>query len=239
MDGAARLARLLESLDWASLSQQFDEVGYARIPGLLAARSCRQIDALYDREELFRKRVDMGRHQFGEGEYQYFANPLPALVEQLRRGLYPALAPIANLWQERLRKPERFPDSLDGFIRVCREAGQERPTPLLLRYEADGYNRLHQDLYGAISFPLQVTILLSQPGRDYEGGEFLLTEQRARLQSRGEAIALEQGEAIVFATRERPVTSVRGFARAQLRHGVSRIRRGRRSALGIIFHDAK
>ncbi len=181
----------------------------------------------------------MARHRFGEGEYRYFGRPLPPLVETLRRTLYARLAPIANRMMEALSRPERYPPSLRAFLARCREAGQTRPTPLLLRYEAGGTNRLHQDLYGALAFPLQVTVLLSRPGRDFEGGEFLLLESRPRQQSLGEAIALAQGELVLFPVRERPVPGARATLRAAVRHGVSRVRSGERFALGVIFHDAR
>jgi hypothetical protein len=180
----------------------------------------------------------MERHRFGEGEYKYFDYPLPPLVTELRRAFHPGLAAIANAWQEKLGSAERFPSSHPEFIARCVAAGQERPTPLLLHYRSGGYNRLHQDLYGAVAFPLQLTCLLSRPVEDFEGGEFLLTEQRPRMQSRGEAIALERGEGILFPTRERPIEGARGVHRAVVRHGVSRIRAGERTTLGIIFHDA-
>ncbi len=227
------------AIDARALGRELDRSGFARIPGLLTPRECGQLAALYAVPRHFRKRVEMERHGFGVGEYQYFAAPLPARVAALRRALYPALARIANEWQERLRAPGRFPAGLPAFLRDCAAAGQAQPTPLMLRYEAGGYNRLHQDLYGTLAFPLQLTLLLSRPERDFEGGEFLLLERRARMQSRADAIALCQGEAIVFPTRERPVASARGFARAEMRHGVSTVRRGRRLALGVIFHDAK
>jgi hypothetical protein len=181
----------------------------------------------------------MGPRRFGEGEYRYFARPLPPLVEELRRGLYARLAPIANRMMRELRRRERYPRTLAAFLRRCHAAGQTRPTPLLLRYEKGGYNRLHQDLYGALAFPLQATVVLSRPGVDYEGGEFLLVESRPRQQSLGEAIALEQGELVVFPVRERPVAGARGALRASVRHGASRLRGGERFALGIIFHDAR
>jgi hypothetical protein len=180
----------------------------------------------------------MARYRFGEGEYQYFAEPLPPLVAALRRLLYEPLAEIANRWSEALQRDSRFPPRLDQFLALCRSHGQTRPTPLLLRYEAEGYNCLHQDLYGPLHFPLQVTCLLSEPGRDFDGGEFLLVEQRPRAQSRGHAVSLEQGAAVVFPVRERPTPSKRGFARLQIRHGLSRLRSGQRMALGLIFHDA-
>ena len=199
-----------------------------------AARS----PALYDDDALFRKTISMEQHRFGCGEYRYLRYPLPPLVTELRRALYPPLARIANAWQERLRAPQRFERSLAAFLRRCHRAGQRRPTPLLLRYAAGGFNNLHQDLYGPVAFPLQLTCLLSDPASDFEGGEFLLVEQRPRQQSRGSAIALARGEAIVFATRERPVAGARGASAPCMRHGVSPLRSGSRTALGVIFHDA-
>jgi hypothetical protein len=193
---------------------------------------------LYGDDRRFRKTIDMERQRFGRGEYRYFARPLPAEVESLRRAFYPPLARIANAWQERLGAEERFERSLAAFLRRCAVSGQQRPTPLLLRYGPEGFNCLHRDLYGDIAFPLQVAICLSRPAHDFQGGEFLLTEGRPRQQSRGEAIALDQGEAIIFPTRERPVEGARGWLRAQLRHGVSRLHSGERFTLGIIFHDA-
>jgi hypothetical protein len=231
-----RVARV----DWAEAARSLDELGHARVPGLLGAAECRALIRLWGQEARFRKAVDLERQRFGGGgSYKYLAAPLPPLVAALRARLFPPLAAIANAWQAALGSPLRFPPALGEFLAVCRANRQTQPTPLLLRYRAGGYNRLHQDLYGAVAFPLQVTVLLSEPGRDFEGGEFLLVEQRARMQSRGEAVALRRGEAIVFPTRERPVRSARGVTRAQLRHGLSRVHRGERFALGIIFHDAK
>jgi hypothetical protein len=224
---------------WNDVAADLDRWGFARIAGVLGARDCERLAALYPRDRAFRKTISMDAHRFGSGEYRYFAYPLPRRVQQLREALYPELARIANGWQERLGDPARFEPTLAGFLRRCHAEGQQRPTPLLLHYEAGGFNNLHQDLYGAIAFPLQITILLSRPGVDFEGGEFLLVEQRPRQQSRGCAVALERGEAIVFATRERPVEGARGAYRAALRHGVSPLRAGQRTALGIIFHDAK
>ena len=229
----------LSGFDWQELARELDESGYARLPGLLGPSECGELAALYGEARRFRKRIVMEQHRFGAGEYQYFGYPLPSLVRALRTGLYARLAPIANAWRARLGSRERYPASLEGFLARCREHAQTRPTPLLLHYRAGGYNRLHQDLYGAVAFPLQFTCLLSKPGADFTGGEFLLLEQRPRMQSRGEAIALEQGEAILFATRERPVPGPRGAARAQMRHGVSVVRSGERTTLGIIFHDAE
>jgi hypothetical protein len=239
MAGGEGIRRRVAALDWARIAAALDREGYARIPRLLAAGERRALLDLYARDELFRKRIDMERHRFGVGEYKYFADPLPPLVAELRQALYPRLARLANRWLERLGAAARMPASFAGLRARCRAAGQTRPTPLLLHYQAGGLNHLHQDLYGEVAFPLQVTCLLSRPGRDFRGGEFLLVEQRPRTQARGEAVALRAGEAILFPTRERPVAGARGFVRAQVRHGVSRVRSGSRTALGIIFHDAR
>jgi hypothetical protein len=236
---AARIEARVAEIDWPRLAEALDEEGHARLPALLTAPECRELSGLYGDAERFRKRVDLGRHRFGVGEYQYFARPLPPLVAALRTHLYPPLAGIANGWFERLGSEERFPDTLARFATRCGEHEQTRPTPLLLRYQAGGYNRLHQDLYGEVVFPLQLTCLLSRPERDFTGGEFLLLEQRPRQQSLGEAIALSCGEGVVFPCRERPVAGARGPYRAQMRHGVSRVRWGERTTLGIIFHDAE
>jgi hypothetical protein len=226
------------AIDWERVHAELDERGYARIPALLGAERCAELAALYSEDGRFRSTISMERFRFGRGEYRYFARPLPEAVETLRAALYPPLARIANAWQQQLGARPRFEASLARFLRRCHAAGQTRPTPLLLRYHAGDFNCLHQDLYGAIAFPLQLTVQLTRPGRDFEGGEFMLVEQRPRQQSRGEAVALEQGEAIVFPTRERPVAGARGAYRAQMRHGVSSVRAGERTTLGIIFHDA-
>lgn len=227
-------------LDVAALATELDAFGHARIPRLLTAAECRAVRATWRRPEAFRKHVDLARHRFGDrGEYQYFARPLPPIVRALRTGLYPPLARIANDWAERLGDPRRFPPRLAGLRRLCRDHGQREPTPLVLDYTAGGWNALHQDLYGAVAFPLQVAIGLSRPGRDYEGGAFLLVEQRPRQQSRGDAFELGLGEGVVFPTVERPVEGARGPYRAKVRHGVARVRRGHRMTLGIIFHDAE
>jgi len=226
-------------LDVEALAGDLDAVGHARLPRLLDATECREMRAIWKDPGAFRKRVNLARHGFGDhGEYQYFARPLPPLVDALRTHLYPPLAALANVWAERLSDPRRFPPRLAGLRKLCRENGQPEPTPLILDYEAGGYNCLHQDLYGAVAFPLQVAIGLSRPGRDYEGGAFLLVEQRPRMQSRGDAIELGLGDAVVFPTAQRPVQGARGFHRANVRHGVARVRRGHRMTLGIIFHDA-
>jgi uncharacterized protein len=223
---------------WAAALAALDERGYAVLPGILDARECGALSALYDDAAAFRSRVVMARHNFGRGEYKYLRYPLPAAVACLREGLYPRLAPLANLWHERLGLAPRFPQNLAEYLERCHAAGQQRPTPLILKYEAGDYNCLHQDLYGELVFPLQATVLLSSPGSDFDGGEFLLVEQRPRMQSKGEVVALEQGDAVVFAVNHRPVKGARGFYRTAMRHGVSRLRSGRRFTLGVIFHDA-
>jgi hypothetical protein len=225
--------------DWPQLAAQLDEQGYAFTPPLLTAAECDALIRLYADSNAFRSRVVMARHNFGRGEYQYFANPLPPLVAELRESFYAPLAEIANAWMERMKQPDRFPATLAEFLAVCHEHQQARPTPLLLRYEAGDYNCLHQDLYGEVAFPLQAACVLNQHGRDYTGGEFLLNEQRPRAQTRGEAITLEQGQFILFPNRYRPVRGTRGDYRVTMRHGVSRLRSGARFCLGLIFHDAK
>ncbi len=232
------LAARIAALDWAAIGESLDARGYATLPALLTAEACRGLAAMYEEGARFRSRVVMERHAFGQGEYKYFAYPLPPLVAALRERLYPRLAPIANRWSGLLGEEARFPSTRKGYLRGCHAAGQTRPTPLLLKYETGGFNCLHQDLYGALAFPLQITFLLSAPGRDFSSGEFLLLEQRPRAQSKGEVVPLGQGEAVVFAVNHRPVESKRGFYRARLRHGVSRLHTGRRFTLGIIFHDA-
>jgi len=226
-------------IDWARVHAELDERGHARIPRLLRPAECRRLAALYARDARFRSTISMERFRFGRGEYRYFSRPLPPLVAALRSLLHPPLAEIANAWQQRLGAAARFELSSREFLRRCHAAGQTRPTPLLLRYAAGGFNCLHQDVYGPVAFPLQLTLQLSRPGQDFEGGEFLLVEQRPRQQSRGEAVALVQGEAIVFPTRERPVAGARGDYRALIRHGVSTLHAGSRTTLGIIFHDAR
>jgi hypothetical protein len=225
-------------IDWARVADDLDAFGCAVIPGLLAPGECEAVAALYERPALFRSRVVMQQHGFGRGEYQYFAYPLPAPLAALRASLYPPLAGIANRWQAALGIDTRFPDAHADYLARCHAAGQAKPTPLLLRYREGDYNCLHQDLYGELVFPLQVAVLLSRPGLDFEGGEFVLTEQRPRMQSRVEVVALGQGDAVVFAVNQRPVQGTRGVYRVAMRHGVSRLRRGIRHTLGIIFHDA-
>jgi hypothetical protein len=226
------------AVDWQQVAASLDERGYATTAALLTTEQCRSLAALYDSEEAFRSRVVMQRHGFGSGEYKYLRYPLPDIVEALRQAIYPQLAPIANRWRERLREEGRFPPALAAYLKACHAAGQERPTPLILKYEAGDYNCLHQDLYGELVFPLQLTVLLSAPEADFSGGEFLLVEQRPRAQSRGEVVPLRQGEAVIFPVRHRPVEGARGPYRVTMRHGVSRLRAGRRFTLGVIFHDA-
>jgi uncharacterized protein len=228
----------IDAIDWQHICDELGAQGHATLPGLLQLQQCSALADLYTAKDLFRSRVVMGRHGFGRGEYQYFKYPLPEPVVSLRRSLYPHLAPIANRWNELLRIDVRFPNEHEAFIARCHEAGQLRPTPLLLQYETDDYNCLHQDLYGEHVFPLQVAVLLSQPGRDFTGGEFVLSEQRPRMQSRAEVVPLRQGDAVVFAVHHRPVQGTRGVYRVNMRHGVSRLRSGHRHTLGVIFHDA-
>ncbi len=225
------------ALDWDRIAAGVDADGYATTGPLLAPDECAALAALYDTAE-FRSRVVMARHGYGMGEYKYFAYPLPVPVARLRESLYPPLAAIANRWAERLGGASDYPPTLGGYLERCHAAGQTRPTPLLLKYGAGDYNRLHRDLYGALHFPLQATMLLSAPGRDFTGGEFVLTESRPRMQSRAEVVPLDRGEAVIFAVNERPEKGARGWHRVALRHGVSRVRSGHRMTLGLIFHDA-
>ncbi|QCY12751.1 MULTISPECIES: 2OG-Fe(II) oxygenase [Pseudomonas] len=229
---------LLEGLDWPALEQQLDQDGCAIIRSLLSGQTCDAVSALYPRSAPFRSQVIMARHGFGRGEYKYFRYPLPDVVARLRSALYPRLVPIANRWYERMALPTRFPETHEAFLERCHAAGQERPTPLLLQYGPQDYNCLHQDLYGEQVFPLQVAILLSAPDEDFTGGEFVLTEQRPRMQSRPQVIGLKKGDGVIFAVNQRPVKGIRGDYRVTLRHGVSRLHSGKRHTLGIIFHDA-
>src|SRR5262245_40505897 len=229
---------MLHKIDWATIGNELDEFGAARIPGLLDGARCGEFVALWNERTRFRSEVIMARHGYGRGAYRYFDYPLPDPVAALRAGLYPLLAAIANRWNEALGTGDRFPDAHERFLDRCRAAGQVKPTPLLLRYETGDWNALHQDVYGENVFPLQVAILLSEPGRDFTGGEFVLTEQRPRMQSRAEVVPLSQGDAVIFPVRERPVEGGRGWHRRAMRHGVSRLRSGLRFTLGIIFHDA-
>ena len=235
---SGRVESRIAGLDWASIAADLDRDGAARVRGLLGPDECAALARTYDEPGAFRSKVIMARHGFGRGEYQYFAYPLPTLVEALRGAAYRRLAPIANRWHARMGLAARFPDTHADFLRRCRDAGQARPTPLLLRYGAGDYNCLHQDLYGEHSFPLQLVVLLDRPGDDFDGGEFVLTEQRPRMQSRAAVVGLAQGDAVVFAVNERPVAGVRGDYRVKMRHGVSTVSRGQRHTLGVIFHDA-
>lgn len=226
-------------LDWPRIAAELDAHGCATTGSLLSAETCAQLMGGYEDDARFRSRIVMARHGFGQGEYKYFANPLPRTVAALRARFYPPLAEIANRWNERLGIETRFPGQLDDFLARCHKAGQTRPTPLLLKYGPGDYNCLHQDLYGEHVFPLQLAILLSDPQRDFTGGEFVLTEQRPRRQSRVEVVPLSQGEGVIFPVHHRPVSGTRGVYRVTMRHGVSRLRSGHRMTLGIIFHDAK
>jgi uncharacterized protein len=228
----------IDTLDWPRIASDLDAYGCALLPKLLAPADCAALSALYPNDDAFRSRVVMARHGFGRGEYRYFRYPLPGLVDALRRAAYPHLAPIANRWHAAMQLDTRFPPNHDAFIERCHAAGQQRPTPLLLQYGPGDYNCLHQDLYGEHVFPLQIAILLSEPGRDFSGGEFVMTEQRPRMQSRAEVVPLAQGDGVVFAVHHRPVQGTRGVYRVNLRHGVSRLRAGHRHTLGVIFHDA-
>ncbi len=236
-DGA--ISARVSAIDWAGITASLDERGAATVAALLTAEQCRRIAAAYADDARFRSRVVMARHGFGRGEYKYFAYPLPPPIAALRTSLYAPLAIVANCWNARMGIEQRYPPAHADFLQLCHEAGQPRPTPLLLRYEAGDYNCLHQDLYGALAFPLQVAILLSEPNRDFTGGEFVLTEQRPRMQSRPEVVTLQRGDAVIFAVHHRPVRGTRGEYRVNLRHGVSRVRSGERHTLGIIFHDAR
>jgi hypothetical protein len=238
MDRISSRDTRVSAFDWTEIAADLDAQGCAVLPNLLAPSDCEAIASLYSHEEYFRSQVIMARHGFGKGEYRYFRYPLPPLVGDLRTVLYPRLSSIANEWSTRLGEETRYPESHDSYLARCHEAGQRRPTPLLLKYGPGDFNCLHQDLYGALAFPLQVAILLSEPGREFTGGEFVLTEQRPRMQSRVEVVPLGQGDAVAFAVHHRPVRGTRGDYRVNLRHGVSRLRSGARFTLGIIFHDA-
>jgi uncharacterized protein len=235
---AATLEARVADLGWAGIAADLDAWGCAVTGPLLAPAECAALAALYDRDEPFRSRVVMARHGFGRGEYKYLAYPLPEAVATLRRELYRQLAPVANAWHERLGSSVRYPAEHAAFLARCHAAGQARPTPLLLRYGPGDHNCLHQDLYGEHAFPLQVVLLLAEPGRDFAGGELVLTEQRPRMQSRAEVVPLRRGEGAIFAVSHRPVAGARGTYRVTMRHGVSRVRQGTRHTLGVIFHDA-
>jgi len=229
----------IKTLDWERISQDLDAQGSAIIESLLSEDECQALAELYSEDDLFRSRVVMGQHGFGRGEYKYFSYPLPEIIAELRTAIYPRLVPVANRWNIAMGNQVRYPEEHSDFIRRCHDAGQVRPTPLLLQYGEGDYNCLHQDLYGEHAFPIQVAVLLSEPGKDFTGGEFVLTEQRPRMQSRPEVVPLRQGDAVAFAVHHRPVQGTRGTYRVNLRHGVSRLRSGHRRTLGIIFHDAE
>jgi hypothetical protein len=234
----ASIASRVDIIDWTKMATDLDAQGWGVIEGLLSAHECRALVALYPDDNRFRSRVVMARHGFGRGEYKYFAYPLPGLIADFRPALYTSLRDVANRWNDAMGIDIRYPGQHAAFLQRCHDAGQTRPTALLLQYGAGDYNCLHQDLYGEHVFPMQVTILLSDPGKDFTGGEFVLTEQRPRMQSRPEVVPLRQGDAVVFAVHHRPVHGTRGFYRVNLRHGVSKLHLGHRHTLGIIFHDA-
>jgi hypothetical protein len=228
----------VEALDWSEIADRLNTSGNAVLPSLATAGECRDLSALYPIADYFRSKVIMGRHGFGRGEYQYFKYPLPPIIETLRNSLYAKLRVIANAWNEAMKLDVRYPETHADFLKRCHAAGQCRPTPLLLQYEVGDYNCLHQDLYGEHVFPIQVAILLAEPGVDFTGGEFVLTEQRPRMQSRPEVVSLKRGDGVAFAVNHRPVQGTRGSYRVKMRHGVSPLRSGRRHTAGIIFHDA-
>jgi hypothetical protein len=233
------VAELAAGLDWQQIGADLDAHGCAVAKAVLSSGECRSVADKYDDHELFRNRIVMARHGFGRGEYQYFRYPLPDTVAELRAALYPPLSRVATRWNEVLGIDSHYPDEHAAFLKQCHERGQTQPTPLLLRYEKGDYNCLHQDIYGECVFPLQVAFLLSVPGQDFEGGEFVLTEQRPRMQSRVEVVPLKQGDAVIFSVHHRPVRGSKGWYRVNMRHGVSRLRSGKRHSLGVIFHDAK
>ncbi len=236
--GQQAVARV-NALDWEAISKELDDQGSAKLAGILSQQECESLASAYSSDDLFRSRIVMARHGFGRGEYKYFRYPLPDIIGELRSALYLKLVSAANQWNSALGTDVRYPEHHADFIQRCHAAGQKRPTPLLLQYGECDYNCLHQDLYGEHAFPLQVAFLLSEPGRDFTGGEFVLVEQRPRMQSRAEVIPLRQGDGVAFAVHHRPVKGTRGFYRVNLRHGVSRLRSGRRFTAGIIFHDAE
>jgi len=238
MNDEEEVAARIAALPWPRIEADLAARGCATTGPLLSAHECAELAAMYDEDRRFRSRVVMQRHGFGQGEYRYFAYPLPAGLAAWRGALYERLAPLANAWAAALGQPADYPTTHADYLARCHAAGQTRPTPLLLRYDEGDYNCLHQDLYGELQFPLQLTVLLSRPGDDFSGGEFVLTEQRPRMQSRAEVVPLAQGEAVLFAVNQRPVAGTRGVYRVTMRHGVSRLRAGRRHTLGVIFHDA-
>ncbi len=236
--GKGAVGRRVNDLDWERVERECNERGWSRLRDVLPASTCTELIAGYDRHDLYRATIDMERFRFGRGQYRYFSNPLPPVVAALRRAFYARLQALANDWSQRLGRSRIYPPTLEQFLARCHAAGQMRPTPLILRYGPGDYNCLHQDLYGAVGFPLQVLVMLSQRGLDYEGGEVILLEQRPRAQSKATAIALERGDGLVFTNRERPARGARGDLRVQMRHGASTLTRGRRFVLGLIFHDA-
>jgi len=238
IDPAPTINRRVDALEWRQIEHDLDQYGCAAVPRLIGPRECDALAALYTSDDLYRSRIVMARHGFGRGEYKYFAYPLPTLIGELRGAIYPHLVPVANRWNRAMGIDVRYPDQHADFIRRCHDAGQVRPTPLILQYGEGDYNCLHQDLYGEHVFPIQVAILLSEPGHDFTGGEFVMTEQRPRMQSRAEVVPLAKGDAVVFTVNSRPVQGTRGPYRVNLRHGVSRLRSGHRHTVGIIFHDA-
>jgi uncharacterized protein len=239
MLSTTNIAQRVEELDWSRIYRDLDERGYALTPRILSEAECEELRSLFSEEDRFRNVIDMRQVRFGSGVYKYFDNPLPEAVEDLREAFYPPLSAVANDWAEKLGQREAYPGTLQEFLEICHEAGQVRPTPLILRYEEGDYNALHQDVYGEVGFPFQVLTVLSRRGEDYTGGESLLVTQRPRAQSVGEAITLEQGEVLVFPNKHRPVEGKRGHYRVNVRHGVSPLRSGERYALGVIFHDAE
>ncbi|WPW32885.1 2OG-Fe(II) oxygenase [Streptomyces atratus] len=236
---ARTVSDLVDATDWAGLTDELDAYGSALTGQLLAPDRCRELAGLYDRSEHFRSTIDMARHRFGSGQYRYFTHDLPELVRELREAFYPHLLPIARAWADKLGQSAPWPDELEEWLDMCHAAGQSKSSQILLRYAAGDWNALHRDVFGDMLFPLQVVIGLDAPGTDYTGGDFLMTEQRPRAQSRGSATALLQGHGLVFTTRDRPVASRRGWSTAPMRHGVSTVRSGRRRTLGLVFHDAK
>jgi uncharacterized protein len=228
----------IAALDWTRIEADLNQRGYATTGRLLSPEQCRELSGDYDRDDVYRSKVVMARHGFGRGEYKYYRYPLPDVIAELRQTLYPRLAGIANAWEESLGRKSDYPEEHKAYLERCHKAGQLRPTPLLLKYGEGDYNCLHQDLYGELYFPMQVVFLLSEPGRDFTGGEFVLVEQRPRMQSRPEVVPLAQGEGVIFAVNQRPMRGTKGFYRVAMRHGVSRLRSGQRFTLGIIFHDA-
>jgi len=237
-DRSTPLHRRVATLDWDALGRDLDLLGHAVVRGLLSPAECAGLAKLYGEDAHFRSRVIMARHGFGMGEYQYFARPVPPLIGTLREAAYPPLATVANRWCRVLGEPEAYPDTLEAWLKRCHDAGQTRPTPLLLKYGAGDWNALHRDLYGDLAFPLQMTVLLSNPGTDFTGGEFALVENRPRLQSRAHVVSLGQGDAVIFAVDRRPVKGSKGWYRTAMRHGVSTITSGERMTLGVILHDA-